>query len=48
MTRSELSDALANRQGMTQKKAEAVVVTIFEAMAEVRYAGGSGHQTVVT
>jgi integration host factor subunit beta len=34
MTRSELSDALANRQGMTQKKAEAVVVTIFEAMAE--------------
>jgi integration host factor subunit beta len=34
MTRSKLSDALANRQGMTQKKAEAVVVTIFEAMAE--------------
>ena len=34
MTRSELGDALANRQGMAQKKAEAVVVTIFEAMAE--------------
>ena len=34
MTRSELGDALANRQGMTQKKAEVVVVTIFEAMAE--------------
>jgi integration host factor subunit beta len=34
MTRSELSDALANRQGMTKKKAEEVVVTIFEAMAE--------------
>jgi integration host factor subunit beta len=34
MTRSELGVALANRQEMTQKKAEEVVVTIFDAMAE--------------
>jgi integration host factor subunit beta len=39
MTRSELGVALADRQGMTQKKAEEVIVTIFEAMAE---ALGSG------
>jgi integration host factor subunit beta len=44
MTRSELGDVLANRQGMTQKKAEAVVVTIFEAMAE---ALGSGDRIEV-
>jgi integration host factor subunit beta len=44
MTRSELGVALANRQGMTQKKAEAVVGTIFEAMAE---ALGSGDRIEV-
>ena len=39
MTRSELGDALTDRQGIAQKKAEEVVVTIFEAMVEALSAG---------